>query len=238
MAQSRSGAISGRGYHYQDAVGAWLGLRILTGKTVAERLVPEGLEDLSCEGNSSLDVQVKSRQARVGDFPQSRAAGHILDAWERHCSRDGGQHLVVVFERAIDGKASADWDRTLADEPAWADLTVAVRKIAAHRLLGTEAVNALLVGTTAVVLPQRDLMREAAEMVGARTGLLAGATVPVIQSLRAAVAEYADRNAEAQWDDRSGLTPTDLTRIVTEAAELVDRASLDEAVAERVVRTS
>jgi hypothetical protein len=44
-----------------------------------EQIVPEGLEDLSCEGADAWHVQVKSRQARVGDFPTGRAAG--CGAW-------------------------------------------------------------------------------------------------------------------------------------------------------------
>src|SRR3954462_1930728 len=47
---SRHGAIAGRGYHYQDDVGSWLAARMLAGLVAVDRLVPEGLDDLSCEG--------------------------------------------------------------------------------------------------------------------------------------------------------------------------------------------
>lgn len=65
----------------------------------------------------------------------------------------------------------------------------------------------------------------------AHTGLPIGATLPVIQALRAAVADHADRNAEVGLDDRVGLSRTDIERIVTDTAALVDRESLAAAVA-------
>jgi len=55
----RSGAIAGRGYHFQDVVGMWLAARSLAGRLMVEQIVPEGLEDLSCEGADAWHVQVK-----------------------------------------------------------------------------------------------------------------------------------------------------------------------------------
>jgi hypothetical protein len=81
---TRAGARSGRGYHYQDAVGAWLCGRALSGDLAVERIVPEGFEDLSCEGQDGCFVQVKSRQERVGDFTAATVARHVLDLAERH----------------------------------------------------------------------------------------------------------------------------------------------------------
>ena len=43
-ADSRSGAVAGRGYHYQDLVGAWVALHVLTGDIDAARsALAEGL---------------------------------------------------------------------------------------------------------------------------------------------------------------------------------------------------
>jgi hypothetical protein len=88
---SRSGAIAGRGYHFQDVIGAWLAARVVSGELAVERIVPEGLEDMSCEGADAWHVQVKSRQARVGDFPITKAAGFVVDAWRRHRERSALQ---------------------------------------------------------------------------------------------------------------------------------------------------
>jgi hypothetical protein len=92
-------------------------------------------------------------------------------------------------------------------------------------------VDLLVARTTVVVLPQQRIFREAAECVTALTGLPLGATLLVVQALRAAVADHADRNAEVGWEDRVGLSRTDIERIVTNTAALVDRDSLVAAVA-------
>lgn len=229
---SRSGAIAGRGYHHQDLVGAWLATRALAGEVAVDRVIPEGWEDLTCEGAVDAQVQVKSRQARVGDFRYGEAARHVLDAAERRRARDGDpERLVLVFERPVEGHAPAEWTASLVSEPTLAGLVTAVRTTAARRGWTTDDVDALLDLTTVVVLPRQVLLAEAAARVAARTGLPLGATLPVIQALRWAIAEHADRNAEVAWSDRSGLTRTDLDRIVTDTAALIDRQSLEEAVA-------
>ena len=81
------GAWAGRGFHFQDAVGAWLLAKVETGSIREVVVVPEGFEDVSLEGELSLHVQAKSRGEHLGQFPTSEAAGHILDAWEKHVDR-------------------------------------------------------------------------------------------------------------------------------------------------------
>lgn len=231
---SRSGATAGRGYHYQDLVGAWVGLRMLTGDVPAERLVAEGLEDLSCEGTPGHEVQVKSRQGRIGEFGTGEAAKHVVDAWQRRANRavaSSGERVVVVLERAVAGYAPRDWSRPIGDDGSWQSLVADVRERARRRDFPSADVDSLLARTTIVVLSQQVIMAEAAALVGERTGLPIGVTVPVIQALRAAVADTADRNAEVEWDARAGLSRTDLQRIITDVSALVDRGSLVEAVA-------
>ena len=233
-ADSRSGAVAGRGYHYQDLVGAWVALRILTGDINAGRLLPEGLDDLTCEGSAPEQVQVKSRQERVGDFRTAEVARFVVQAWQRRSLRitaDADESAVVVVERAVDGHAPVEWTRRLNADDGWADLVAGIRQHALTSGIAGDAVDLLTARTTVVVLPQQRIFSEAAEHVAAHTGLPLGATVPVVQALRAAMAEHADRNAEVGWHDRAGLSRTDIERIVTQAAALVDRESLALAVA-------
>jgi hypothetical protein len=229
---TRHGAIAGRGYHYQDAVGAWVAARMLAGVIDVDRLVPEGLEDLSCDGPAPRQIQVKSRQARVGDFPLGDGARHLLDAWQRHAGRSATapQKLVLVFERPVAGYAPGDWDTPLGVDPAGADLVGEVRRIAARRGLADAELGRLLGQVSVLVLPHRRLRVDAADLIGARTRLPAGATSPVLSALRTAVTEHADRNAGVGWAQRAGLTRTDVERLVTRAAELIDVAALHEAV--------
>ncbi|WP_326943735.1 hypothetical protein OG439_27680 [Amycolatopsis sp. NBC_01307] len=233
-AESRSGAVAGRGYHYQDLVGAWVALQILAGGIEPGRVVAEGFEDLTCESSAPQQVQVKSRQERVGDFRVAEVARFVVEAWLQRLLRvpaDAAESAVVVVERAVDGYAPHDWGRSLADDGGWVELVAAIRHRGPKAGIAAEAVDLLVARTTVVVLPQERIFREAAECVTARTGLPLGATVPVVQALRAAVAEHADRNAEVGLDDRVGLSRTDIERIVTSTAALVDRDYLVAAVA-------
>ena len=233
-ADSRSGAVAGRGYHYQDLVGAWVALHVLTGDIDAARVLAEGLEDLTCESSAPQQVQVKSRQERVGDFRTAEVARFVVQAWKRLLLRiaaDADESVVVVVERAVDGYAPHEWARRLTDDDGWANLVAATRQHAQNLGIAADAADLLIARTTVVVLPRQRIFDEAAQRVAAHTGLPLGATLPVVQALRAAVAEHADRNAEVGWDDRGGLSRTDIERIVTDTAALVDRESLASAVA-------
>jgi hypothetical protein len=232
-ADSRSGAVAGRGYHYQDLVGAWIALRVLTGDIEAGRILAEGLDDLTCESSAPQQVQVKSRQERVGDFRTAEVAGFVVQAWQRLLLRipeDADESAVVVVERAVDGYAPLEWTRRLNADDGWGGLVPVIRQGALKSGITADAVDLLIARTTVVVLPQQRIFTEAAERVAAHTGLPLGATLPVVQALRAAVAEGADRNAEVGWRERVGLSRTDIERIVTQTAALVDRESLAMAV--------
>jgi hypothetical protein len=233
-ADSRSGAVAGRGYHFQDLVGAWVALHILSGDIDAGRVLAEGLDDLTCESRAPQQVQVKSRQERVGDFRTAEVARFVVQAWQRRLLRiaaDADESAVVVVERAVDGYAPHEWTLRLNDDERWADLVTGIRQHAGKGGIAADAVDLLIARTTVIVLPQQRIFDEAAERVAAHTGLPLGATLPVVQALRAAIAEHADRNAEVGWDDRIGLSRTDIERIVTDTAALVDRQSLAAAVA-------
>ena len=101
---SRSGSRASRGFHFQDAVGAWLASRMVSGDLTIDSLVPEGFDDLQLDAPESVQIEVKSRQGRLGRFPIGTAANQILDAWVRHADRFGtSRRLVVVFEQGIAG---------------------------------------------------------------------------------------------------------------------------------------
>lgn len=234
---SRHGAIASRGFHYQDAVGAWLGLRILNGGFRCQLLVPEGFEDLTCEGGPAepdWHVQVKSRQARIGDFSIGQAVKHLLGMWLRHGSVHGvsgrDTRLVLVLERPVGGVDSAGWGTSVSDMPRWAPLAAAATAAAAAHGLSEPDVQSLLARSSIVVLPWSTLTKQMAQLAAGSTHLPLGAAAPVVNAILAEVALRVDRNAASQWKDREGLSASDITRIATSAAALVDRESLFEAV--------
>ncbi|WIX92577.1 hypothetical protein [Amycolatopsis sp. DG1A-15b] len=221
-------------------VGAWVALQVLSGGIEPGRVVAEGFEDLTCESSAPQQVQVKSRQERVGDFRVAEVARFVVQAWLQRLLRvpaDAAESAIVVVERAVEGYAPLDWERRLINDDGWSELVAAIRQRAQKAGIAADVVDLLVARTTVVVLPQQRILRDAAECVAARTGLPLGATVPVVQALRAAVAEHADRNAEVGLDDRAGLSRTDIERIVTSTAALVDRDSLVAAVASGLCET-
>jgi hypothetical protein len=152
---SRSGANSGRGYHYQDMVGAWVCLRMLSGAMGAERLLAEGLDDLTCEGSPALQIQVKSRQERVGHFTVGEVARFVLEGWKRRSGRvssTDAEAFVLVLEQPIVAKSPSNWTHRLADDEEW-ELVAEIRELASSSGLNASDVQALLSKTTVVVVP-------------------------------------------------------------------------------------
>jgi hypothetical protein len=201
---------------------------------MVEQIVPEGLEDLSCEGADAWHVQVKSRQARVGDFPAGRAAGVVIDAWLRHRERAAVQpraRLAVVFERPIAGTSLGSWGQSLQEALGTADgFGDALVGAGAARGLNADQVAQVLGEVCAIVVGWADAEAETARMLAQETGLPVGAVVPVALALRAEVARCADANAATGWATRAGLTRTGVRRRVDEVAGLVDRQALLQAV--------
>ena len=67
-------------------------------------IVPEGFDDLQLDADGPVQVEVKSRQGRLGPFPVAVAAKRIVDAWLRHVDRFGtDRRLMVVLERGLEG---------------------------------------------------------------------------------------------------------------------------------------
>jgi hypothetical protein len=217
-------------------VGTWLAAQTLAGQLMVEQIVPEGLEDLSCEGADAWHVQVKSRQARVGDFPAARAAGVVIDAWVRHHERAAVQpraRLAVVFERAVAGTPLGSWGQPLQEALGPADgFGDALVRAGAARGLNADQVAQVLHQVCAIVVGWADAETETARMLAQEAGLPVGAVVPVALALRAEVARCADANAATGWATRAGLTRTGARRRVDEVAGLVDRQALLQAVRE------
>ena len=111
---SRAGARASRGFHFQDAVGAWFAARMASGDLAIDCLIPEGFDDLQLDAPEPVQVEVKSRQGRLGQFSVSAAAKHIVDAWFRHEDRFGtSRRLIVVLEHGL--VVLGRCDRTLRD---------------------------------------------------------------------------------------------------------------------------
>lgn len=230
---TRSGATSARGYHYQDVVGAWLCARVLGGRLAVQQIVPESLEDLSAEGADACHVQVKSRQERKGDFTPGQVARFLLDLFDLHVKRErAGQpgQPILVIERPVAGKVLREWGQSLADLPVDHEVRVALQGLAHQRGRSRADIKRMFAALSVYVLPWHTAAIETRDAVAARHGLLASAAEPGVLALRNAIADCVDVNAAAGWDARAGLDRTGIERITTDVASLVDREALEEAL--------
>ena len=229
---SRAGGRAGRGYHFQDAVGAYLGARIAAGFLVGD-LVPEGFDDMSVEGPTGGHCQVKSRVEHRGPFPSATAADHVVTAWEAAAARSEVMGAVtVVLERGVDTTEDlTDPTARLSDVLATnSPLHTALHRSAGRRGLGPDRVDELLGRTVLIGLSWDDVDDRIDDLLAGIVAVPPAARVVLRRVLYAAVAAAADANGSASYDHRVRLTRTELVAAVSAAAELVDVDALEAAV--------
>ena len=237
---SRAGSRAGRGFHFQDAVGAWLASRLASGELTADRLIPEGLDDLQIEATDPVQVEVKSRQDRLGPFPVGVAASHIVAAWIRHSARFGAERrLVIVLEQGLAGLESGP-DRALTEIPIaqMAGEVDGLGDALAARLVSrgqaSTALENLKIGTTVVVCSWDDLTVETERHVGRVVTLPPAALRRIAVGLRSMVADAVDANAAATFESRTGLDRTCVVDEINKTAELIDLESIEHALTQGI----
>ena len=237
---SRSGARASRGFHFQEVVGAWLAARIAAGTLVADRLTPEGFDDLQLEGDEPVQFEVKSRQERRGSFLIREAARHIATAYSKHVERFGtSRRLVIVLERGIAG-----WDKPAKDPVTEMPLPQLMEEFGDFGSVITEEANSLGLSSTdiEVLLPNatllicswESLIEETERQLGFVVDLPTTALAVVRRDLWSMVAEAVDTNAEVEIKERASLTRTELLRRINHVAELVDLQAIEHALTEGI----
>ena len=237
---SRAGSRAGRGFHFQDAVGAWVASRLASGDLAADRLIPEGFDDLQIEAVDPVQVEVKSRQNRLGPFPVGVAASHIVGAWIRHSARFGTERrLVVVLEQGLAGFDCGP-DRILTEIPI-AQMVGEVdglEEVLAARLVAqgqaATALENLKVGTTAIVCSWDDLTTETDRHVGRVVALPPAALRRIGVGLCSMVADAVDANAAATFENRTGLDRASVIDEINKTAELIDLESIEHALTQGI----
>lgn len=227
---SRSGAIAGRGFHYQDAVGAWFCALLLDGSVAADRLVPEGFEDLHLEADEPIFVQVKSRQEKRGSFSVGETLGFLEEMWGKHLNRVsegiGTGRLMLVQERDVAGEAFSSRDEVLGDLPAAHPLVAGL-----SGRLPPEQVDSILRLTTLVTLDWQAAQAEAVDAIVRATGTARAAAEVAERLLRVDVANAADRNANARDVASAATIDRSSARYrIDEVVGLLDREALERAL--------
>ena len=234
--RSRAGARAGRGFHFQDAVGAWLASRLASGDLSADRLTPEGFDDLQLDGPDFVQMEVKSRQTRLGPFPLGDAATHIVDAWLRHSGRFGkGRRLVLVLEQGLEGFEPTA-ERALVETPlrhaleVVEGLTGALTTRLESRTGSSADMSALVADTAMVVASWDDILGATVRHIGDVVSLPPAGLQRVAHDVRMKVADAVDANAEVEYPDGVSLDRTGLVAAIHETADLVDLEALEYAL--------
>lgn len=118
-------------------------------------------------------MQIKSRQARVGDFSTSEATGHVLQPWGKHRARraiDPSNRLALVFERPVVGEASAAWGTALDRSMASPGLVGELRTRAASDGISEPEIDAIVAETCVVALPWQETYASSAIELRSRPG--------------------------------------------------------------------
>jgi hypothetical protein len=234
---SRAGARAGRGFHFQDAVGAWLAAQLASGELSNSVLIPEGFEDLWLEGGAPTHVQVKSRVERSGSFPVGVASRHILKAWSRHARRGfSDQQLVVVLERGVEGERELDGvDQPLQDSlPADSPLRQKLREQAERDGLTGSEVDQVMAATVVFGPSWEALTADTIRHLRTMADLPPAALLYLARDLRLSVAEAADANATAGLENRASLGRTELVASIERLVEHMDLDALEFAIHEGI----
>ena len=233
---TRSGATSSRGYHFQDAVGAWLAARLASGNLAPTRLIPEGFDDLLLEGQEPVHYEVKSRQNRLGPFSVHKAIELLVNAWICHKKRFGnGRQLVVVLEQGIKG-LELDKKQPISEMPIrWLfERIIGIKERLTTRLekqgVPSGDIDFLTSVMSVVVCSWTDLDSETARYISNVVDLPPAALPRLTIELRSKVADTVDKNAEAQFNERASLDRTFLIKAIRDTAELFDLESLEYAL--------
>jgi hypothetical protein len=223
--KSRAGARAGRGFHYQDVVGAALLVSIWASDRPPCRVVPEGWDDLVLEFDDGRRRywQVKSRQPHLGPFTDSELASLIIEGWTRHGSRlkESASEFTLVLETGTSSIGLGE--HLLASSPSATTLVQAVTS-----RVGIDRAAEIIERTSLLVWPAPDVA--AIAWLSDRLNLPSLACVPHVLALRSAIGEAVDRNASVLEGDRRGLTVTDVSAKVEEITAIMDRDALVEAV--------
>ena len=234
--RERSGGVAARGFHFQDVVGAWLSAQLLNGNIDADRIVPEHLEDLVCEGGSSWNIQVKSRQQRVGAFPRWYAAQLLLDVRDHQEQVRTTGPLMLILERDVKGLGRGTFGQCLTELDGGPELIEAANQRATST--GAAELSADFVKALSVhVLPwnlaaeeTRDLLAQRFDVppvVGAHLGLV----------LRDLISECQDHNAQSSAAELRGTTAVAMVGTLLEALSTLSFEHLNDAFREGVCDT-
>ncbi len=231
IARTRSGARAGRGFHFQDTVGAWLSVQTLSGRIGAECITPEGKDDLVLTASTGDHlVQVKSKQGHLAPFSATDVARILFDGLIRARSL-GAIRVSVCLERLEQDLPRLRLESTLEGLPSSDPVRRELTGLLAASGASAEEVEAAygMCGFFELSWPQAE--REALGwLVELKDLHVPQVAEPIFNALRQAIASTSDSNAPSHLRELSRLTRSDFEGIVTEILQATDPSHLSEAL--------
>ncbi|MDG4561765.1 MAG: hypothetical protein P9E88_10780 [Candidatus Competibacter sp.] len=219
---SGAGSHAGRGFRYQDAVGARLIVDAWAGEFRCGGLTPEGLDDFELEGEAGhVFVQVKSRRDRLGCFSAGEAAGFVRDLWKRWSTSDKTRSkLLLVLERAVAklpvGPDSGNGIRLSPSDPV-------------GRLLADDPHASTLLERTRVVVMTAP-MEEAVRLISEKLGCPPLAARIHYGAIADQVGELSDHNGERSPSSFLSLSLSDVERIIDRLSPTISLDNMETAL--------
>ena len=237
---SRSGARASRGFHFQHAVGAWLASKLASAKIVGDTLIPEGFDDMQIDAIEPIQLEIKSRQGRLGTFPVGLAAHHIVAAWIRHVERfRNSRRLVVVLEQGIENWRDEN-ERDIESKPVSEvigrveslDAALSLRLSSMGR--PSHELEAIKDNTSVVICTWDHLTTEIEDNIRLVVNLPAGAVTIVGRQLMTMIADAVSSNAEIPFTARETFDRTRLIDAISSIAALINLESIEQTVSQGI----
>lgn len=215
----RHGSHAGRGFRYQDAVAAWLCVRVWAGVDPPSVIIPEGRDDVERRSAAgSTLVQIKSRREHLGDLPLAEARDFIKALWERH---DNAAPAATALELVL--------ERPPVDNAASIDGVIGIGAKLADMLPGGTRGAGLLAKTVARHAPEP--AEAAIAIIVQRTGSSPLAAQICFARIVSLCGKLADENGRRKPADYRGMSASDTDAAVTDMLSAVDVAQVEAAIA-------
>lgn len=214
----RHGSNAGRGFRFQDAIAAWLAVRVWVGADEPASIIPEGNDDIERRAaQGSGLVQVKSRREHMGDTPIATARDYVKDLWTRHDKfTPSPATLELILEQPIAAHAIE------------ADFKIAPNARLKSMLPGGTRGGALLSKTTIQHIPEPN--EAAIATIAEKTGCTPLAAQICFAQLLVEIGVLSNQNGRLKSPDYRGLSASDTERLITATLETVDIDAIEQAI--------
>lgn len=222
--KTRAGARAGRGFRYQDAVGALLAIEAWSGDEAWSAVIPEGVDDITLHGHvCEIRAQLKSRHDPQGIFSLTEAASYLAKSARdlpANWMFEGRIRLALVFERPVVGLTPTGWRISLHDSGQPLDPFITALEQAMET--SSDIVKTLLKRTHLVV--EQEPLERAIPRLEAQANLAPAAARLVLQQLREVAGQAADENFLASANHPVSLGSSDVQERIDAVSGVVDPA--------------